>query len=235
MLEKTPKKPARSIQYLLSADRRLHKLSLRKIAGAANKSKQPRSNRVKSAAGQASSPGFSAVLDHWVIVFGVLAVVGGVVMVAARQPSMPAALESVEVQPEIHRPARQAAMAARVDSVETSAVNATATSPAVKRGPNVAAATPPPAAHAASVRITGCLELDEKTFWLKDVSGVDAPKARSWRSGFLKKRPPSIELVDDTHMLRLSNHVGQRVEATGTLTKREMQARSLTQVAASCN
>ncbi len=84
------------------------------------------------------------------------------------------------------------------------------------------------------VTITGCLELDEATFWLKDAAGVDAPKSRSWRSGFLKRRSSQIELVDAANTLKLPNYVGQRVAATGTLLNREMRARSLQRLAISC-
>ena len=40
------------------------------------------------------------------------------------------------------------------------------------------------------VTITGCLEVSTSgdTFRLTDTEGVDAPKSRSWRSGFFKKR-----------------------------------------------
>ena len=86
-----------------------------------------------------------------------------------------------------------------------------------------------------SVTITGCVANDEATFWLKDTSGADAPKSRNWKSGFLKKRPATIELLDATHVLRLPNYVGQRVAATGTLVNREMRAHSLQRIAASCS
>jgi len=91
------------------------------------------------------------------------------------------------------------------------------------------------AQNLAPVTITGCVELDEETFWLKGTSGSDAPKSRSWRSGFLKKRPSPIELVDAGHTLKLPNFVGQRVAATGVLMNREMRARSLQRVGASCS
>ena len=115
---------------------------------------------------------------------------------------------------------------------------ATAAEPLVDSTPKAATAeTTPKAAveNVASVTITGCLERDEETFWLRDTSGVDAPTSRSWRSGFLKKRSSRIELVDATYALKLPNHVGQRVAATGTLVNREMQTRSLLRVAASCS
>ena len=79
----------------------------------------------------------------------------------------------------------------------------------------------------APVTIAGCLERDDDSFWLKDASGDGAPQKRSWKSGFLKKRPSRIELVGGTYALWLASHVGQRVESTGVLVDREMQVRSL--------
>jgi hypothetical protein len=87
----------------------------------------------------------------------------------------------------------------------------------------------------AAVTITGCLEHDDDAFWLTDTSGTGAPMSRSWKSGFLKKRPSRIELVDSAHALRLTSYVGQRIAATGTLVNREMQTHSLHRVAASCS
>jgi hypothetical protein len=97
--------------------------------------------------------------------------------------------------------------------------------------------TPMPTAAetVASVTITGCLEHDDEAFWLSDASGSDTPMSRSWRSGFLKKRPSRIEVVDAGHALRLTSYVGQRVSATGTLVNREMRPRSLHPVSASCS
>lgn len=85
-----------------------------------------------------------------------------------------------------------------------------------------------------AVTITGCLERDNQTFRLKDTSGADAPRSRSWTSGFLRRRAAAIELVD-AHSVKLTDHVGERVAVTGMLQDREMQVRSLQRVAASCN
>ncbi len=82
--------------------------------------------------------------------------------------------------------------------------------------------------------VSGCLDRSDESFRLKDTSGADAPKARSWKSGFLRKSAASIDVVDATHRLRLANHVGQRVSLTGTLEDRSMQARSLQRIAGSC-
>jgi hypothetical protein len=89
-------------------------------------------------------------------------------------------------------------------------------------------------ARQAAVTITGCLERDDETFRLRDTTGTDAPKARSWRSGFLKKHAAAVDLVDAGGRARLPNYVGQRVTATGLLVNREMQVRSLQRVATSC-
>jgi len=86
----------------------------------------------------------------------------------------------------------------------------------------------------AAVTITGCLERHDETFRLKDTTGVDAPRSRSWRSGFLKKGSASIEVVDAANRLKLTDHVGQRVSVTGVLVDREIQVRSLQRVATSC-
>jgi len=88
---------------------------------------------------------------------------------------------------------------------------------------------------ATSVTITGCVANDEETFWLKDTSGADAPKSRNWKSGFLRKRPAPVALLDANHALKLPNYVGQRVAATGTLVNREMRAQSLQRVGSSCS
>ena len=125
-----------------------------------------------------------------------------------------------------------------VESVKAPAVESTAKTPAVESASKAAAVESTAKAdvqNVAPVTITGCLDLDEETFWLKNTSGVDAPKSRSRRSGFLKKRPSRIEFVDATNALKLPNYVGQRVASTGMLTNREMRARSLRRVAASCN
>jgi hypothetical protein len=108
-----------------------------------------------------------------------------------------------------------------------------AAEPAVKAAP-VEPVPAPVTQTVASVTITGCLERDDETFWLSDASGSEAPTSRSWRSGFLKKRPARIELVDAGHALRLTSYVGQRISATGTLVDREMRTRSLHRVSASC-
>jgi hypothetical protein len=90
---------------------------------------------------------------------------------------------------------------------------------------------PPPAT------ITGCLEVstDGDEYRLTDAEGVDAPKSRSWRTGFLKKRTAPVALVDAPDRLSLKTNVGKRVAATGVLTGRELKVATLHVVEAVCD
>jgi hypothetical protein len=90
-------------------------------------------------------------------------------------------------------------------------------------------------APAPVITLTGCLERNDETFRLKDASGEDVPKARSWKSGFLKRTPAAIHIVDAANRAKLTDHVGQRVSVTGQLVDREMTIRSLQRVATSCS
>jgi hypothetical protein len=89
----------------------------------------------------------------------------------------------------------------------------------------------------APVTLTGCLEVsvDRDEFRLSDTDGVDAPKSRSWRTGFLKKRPTPVALVEapDPHGLQIQ--VGKRVAATGRLIDRELIVSSVRVVSPSCD
>jgi hypothetical protein len=126
--------------------------------------------------------------------------------------------------------------AARVD-VSLEAPKTAVAKPSTTSAPKPSAASSdqafqPQAEGAAPVTITGCLESDEGTFRLTDASGADAPTSRSWKSGFLKKRPAQIELADAVGTLNLRQHVGRRVATTGTLIDREMRAHSVRRIGA---
>jgi hypothetical protein len=84
------------------------------------------------------------------------------------------------------------------------------------------------------VTLTGCLVRSDKDFRLNDTTGVNAPKSRSWKSGFLAKRSASISIVPASSELPLSKHVGERVTVSGTLIERQMQVRTLRRVSSSC-
>jgi hypothetical protein len=95
---------------------------------------------------------------------------------------------------------------------------------------------PAPATQSAvtpAVTIEGCLEQRGDSYRLKDTSGADAPKSRSWKSAFLKKGSAPIDLVVPARST-VASHVGEQVRVTGVLTDREMQVRSVRRVAESC-
>jgi hypothetical protein len=102
-------------------------------------------------------------------------------------------------------------------------------------GPAVAATTPDDASQGTT--LSGCLEstVDGAEFRLTDTDGTDAPKARSWRSGFLKKRSAPVELVELTDPAGLRKYVGHRVVATGLLADGKLRVRSFQAAGASCN
>jgi hypothetical protein len=84
------------------------------------------------------------------------------------------------------------------------------------------------------VTISGCLEQNDERFRLKDTAGDEAPRGRSWKSGFLRRSASTIDVVDHADRLHLPTYVGQRVSVTGTLVDREMQVRSVSIVSESC-
>jgi hypothetical protein len=160
----------------------------------------------------------------------VMCVVAAAMLTGASQPSEPADIASQDTQPETApvQAVAKSAPAARPVAVKTPAkVASPVNAPAAK-------SSEAPVPMAASVTVTGCLEHANETFRLKDATGLDARTSRNWKSGFLKRRSASIEVVDAGNGVRLPDHVGQRVSVTGTLVDREIQVRSLQRVAASC-
>ena len=98
------------------------------------------------------------------------------------------------------------------------------------------AAVSPASLDPGAVTITGCLEVNDKNqFRLTETEGIDAPKSRSWRSGFLKKRSTSVDLIQPPDPGALHTQVGQRVAATGSLTGREFRLASLRPVGPRCD
>jgi hypothetical protein len=90
------------------------------------------------------------------------------------------------------------------------------------------------AATATSVTVSGCLERDDAAYRLRDTNGAQAPKERSWRTGFMRKRNSDLDIVDASKKLKLRDHVGHRVSLTGTVLEGEMRAASMRHLAASC-
>jgi hypothetical protein len=124
-----------------------------------------------------------------------------------------------------HDPSASAPMTAPAKTAPAaSAALMAATAPAAAPAEKAAGA------RSQMVTITGCLERDDESFRLKDTAGADAPRSRSWKTGFLTKRRATIDVADATNRLKLQNHIGQRVSVTGTLIDRDMQVRSLQRV-----
>ena len=87
---------------------------------------------------------------------------------------------------------------------------------------------------ASSVTVSGCLERDDDVFRLTDTGGAQAPKERSWKTGFIRKRNSDLQIVDASKRLKLKDHVGHRISLTGTVNEGEMRAASVRHLAASC-
>jgi hypothetical protein len=168
----------------------------------------------------------------WAIGAVAICVLAGAMVIGARQGSEPPRRTSRDMPLET-APAEvvaRKAPAPRPLPLQAPAANATAVNASTVAESPVDPSVPMPA----PVTITGCLERADDTFRLKDTTGTDALKARSWKSGFLKKRAASIDVVDAANRVKLPDHVGQRVSLTGTLVDREMQVRSLHRISASC-
>jgi hypothetical protein len=168
------------------------------------------------------------------IFLAVLGVMATAMLIAARQESQPMDTASVVVPREMPAAAKKPASSRASATVPAPARRPSADAPeTIAPAPETESTAP--LAKSAPVTITGCLERSDETFRLKDTAGADAPKSRSWKSGFLRKASASIEVVDAAHRLKLPDHVGQRVSVTGRLVDREMQVGSLQRIAASCS
>jgi hypothetical protein len=180
----------------------------------------------------------TAAIGTWAIGFVMVCVAAAAILFAARQPSQPANITAVETE-------QQAAATVTPTTREVATPRPQVKKTAAPKTPAVStlsANTPAPVATTAkqsdveAVTITGCLEeRKDQTFRLKDTDGAEAPKSRSWKSGFIKKGSTSIDLVDAPTSARLHDHVGQRISVTGMLADRELQVRSLRRVAESCD
>jgi hypothetical protein len=89
-------KRSRSVRYLLSADRRLQRLSLRKMPESAPKTKsQPRTTRTKRAGVASELWDAPSEMALRAIVLGMIGVVAAVTLIAARQDPPPVEVASV--------------------------------------------------------------------------------------------------------------------------------------------
>lgn len=256
MSEKKAKPPA--VRYLLSADRRLQKLSLRKISDRAKNAKGPVRSGSKPSAAVADSSRSRRASSSYAIALAVILVAAAAALIATRQQPQTSDVASGRARSDADARLQPAATPLPASkSVATASVPATAAGAGKAAGaePAKAAAVPSKtkaleaarkttlveaAPHAdgqnvAPVTITGCLQRESGTYSLKDTAGVNAPKSRGWRSGFLKKRPAPVKLVDPANKLSLADYLGQRIAATGTLVDRKMEAQWVRRVAGACN
>lgn len=191
-----------------------------------------RSNTTKAAkpVSATTSGGFDSLGAGAIALVAICLVTAAIVM-AMRGGSDPAQIAAVDTQaaaanttPENTPVASKVKPAAKPAAA---AANATTSDAA-------AAAPKPTASVSATVTVAGCLERADNGFRLKDTSGEEAPKSRSWKSGFFKKSSARLALRDPANAAHLAQHLGQRVSVTGTLIDREMVVHSLRSVAVSC-
>lgn len=107
-----------------------------------------------------------------------------------------------------------------------------------------AAAKPAPATPTAqeladarnAITLTGCLEADGRKFMLTDLEGSQAPKGRSWKTGFITKRTKDVEVVGSSSSVKLGDHLGHKVSVVGVKDgDTHLRARSIKQLATSCS
>ena len=103
--------------------------------------------------------------------------------------------------------------------------------PAKAAAPKVVAA---PAESGKSVTLTGCLEADGRKYMLTDLEGAQAPKGRSWKTGYVTQKSKDMEVVA-TSGVKLGDHIGHKVSVVGVRNDTHLQARSIKQLAASCS
>jgi hypothetical protein len=251
---KKAKQPA--LRYLLSADPRLHKLSLKKLVDRSKKAASPkRSARSKTTSRRVgdslrwpwtASPGAIGIASVGVLAAATLLAAGQMSDRSDMQdavdtpawearlsaPAAPVRTEKLAApsKPRMSEPAKGPSAKPATVKVETAKAETAKPAPAVTLTPTT---TVTESAAPGSMTITGCLSKNKDGYWMKDASGADLSKSRSWRTGFFKKSSPRIDVSSSS--VQLASYVGQRVSATGVFQENELRARSVRRVAASCN
>ena len=233
------KKPKRSgPRYLLSGDARLQKLSLKKLTQPrAKTSARKRAARTSTPSARAAeslrwpwtaNPGAIGLAGLGILAAATLFAAGqmsdrpesGTVvtpmadarLVSESAPSTTPARVEKPVPAKERTPVREKTAAPKPTVAAATAPAATATS-----GSASLAESAPEPAPAGAVTITGCLAKGKNGFWLKDVSGVDLSKKRSWRSGFFKKSAPRVDVAAASSVVRLAGYVGLAVALLASL------------------
>ena len=114
-------------------------------------------------------------IGTWAIGFAMVVVAAAAMLFAARQPSTSADMTAATAQ----RRAASEAVESAARKASTAPIPMNRTTPVKTSG--VGQASKADDQEPVSATITGCLEeRKDQTFRLKDTSGVNAPKARSW-------------------------------------------------------
>lgn len=195
----------------------------------AMRSKAPAASKKSSAAANATSKTTASAKRRFgagATLVTAMCVIGAVIVIAAREMTPSTRTASTEARPDADAATVQPKPMVSTAIVDVSPV------PAAKPETDASKTS---AANTAPVTIYGCLERSNQTYRLTDTDGADAPKARSWKSGFLKKSAATVEVVDPGNRMRLSSHVGHRVGVTGTLSEKQLQARSIRKISSSCS
>jgi hypothetical protein len=164
---------------------------------------------------------------------------------AACQPSQSLDAAAKDEPLKLEAPKTAAAKAAPKKAVAKAGATTSAASNAVATQVATPSSTPATQSRAVAAKqdddapisttITGCLILrDDGMFQLKNTDGEHAPKARSWKSGFVKKGSANIDVFDAGNRLKLGSQVNYRVSVSGTLTDREMRARAMRATSERC-
>lgn len=215
---------------------------VRRSTRAKNVARPRRSTRSAKSARATKTTRITPEFGAWALV---ICVMSAALVIAGRPSVEQSALASADLPHEasaaqVLPAAASAAAVAKIPAAATPAKAAASetTTPPVETSDAPIAAEPAPipsVEETAPVTMAGCLEADEATFRLRDATGTNAPKSRSWKTGFLRRRAASIQVIDTANRGDLSNHVGEWVAVTGTLVDRAMHVQSLERVAGSCN
>ena len=160
----------------------------------------------------------------WMAALGAAAALGAIMIFIAAQPG---AAQKPTAQPAAQKPAAQRPVA------QSPAVqNPTAQNPTAQKSTANSVAT-----SNTSITLSGCLEAEGRSFKLTDVKGPQAPKGRSWKTGFIKKTAKgNVEVVSASSNVKLMDHVGHQVTVVGMQAgDDQIRATSVKRMAASCS
>ena len=154
----------------------------------------------------------------WMAALGAVAALGAILMFIAAQPRAAVDKPAAAQKPVAQRPADPSPVAERPVAQQPAAQKSTAK-------PNT------------SVTVSGCLETEGRAFKLTEVKGPQAPKGRSWKTGFIKKTTKdNVEVVSASSSVKLIDHVGRQVTVVGmTAGGSQIRATSIKRTAAACS